>query len=135
MDQLLALLHLEDFRKRYPKDLSGGMRQRVAIARVLALDALTRRNLQDELLRLWTALKKTLLFVTHSIEESLYLADRTVLLTYRPGTIKRDFRITLPRPRDVLSSEFNALKKELSQLIMEEQTRHNQDEFRGAAVD
>jgi NitT/TauT family transport system ATP-binding protein len=149
VDQLLAMLHLEDFRKRYPKDLSGGMRQRVAIARVLALDspimlmdepfgaldALTRRNLQDELLRLWTALKKTIIFVTHSIEESLYLADRTVLLTYRPGTIKRDFRITLPRPRDVASAEFNALKKELSQLIMEEQTRHNQDEFRGAAVD
>lgn len=149
VDQLLALLHLEDFRIRYPKDLSGGMRQRVAIARVLALDspimlmdepfgaldALTRRNLQDELLRLWTALKKTIIFVTHSIEESLYLADRTVLLTYRPGTIKRDLRITLPRPRDVASAEFNAIKKELSQLIMEEQTRHNQDEFRGAAVD
>jgi NitT/TauT family transport system ATP-binding protein len=146
---LLAMLHLEDFRKRYPKDLSGGMRQRVAIARVLAidspillmdepfgaLDALTRRNLQDELLRLWMELKKTILFVTHSIEEALYLADRTVVMTYRPGTLKRDLAIDLPRPRDVASPAFNALKKELSQLLMEEQSRHNQDEFRGAAVD
>ena len=149
VDALLAMLHLEDFRKRYPKDLSGGMRQRVAIARVLALDspimlmdepfgaldALTRRNLQDELLRLWMELKKTILFVTHSIEEALYLADRTVVMTYRPGTIKRDMVIDLPRPRDVASPAFNALKKELSQLLMEEQSRHQQDEFRGAAVD
>jgi len=149
VDELLAMLHLEDFRKRYPKDLSGGMRQRVAIARVLALDspimlmdepfgaldALTRRNLQDELLRLWTELRKTILFVTHSIEEALYLADRTVVMTYRPGTIKRDMVIDLPRPRDVASPGFNALKKELSQLLMEEQSRHVQDEFRGAAVD
>jgi NitT/TauT family transport system ATP-binding protein len=149
VDGLLSMLHLQDFRKRYPKDLSGGMRQRVAIARVLALDspillmdepfgaldALTRRNLQDELLRLWTELKKTILFVTHSIEEALYLADRTVVMTYRPGTIKRDLKVDLPRPRDVASPAFNALKKELSQLLMEEQSRHNQDEFRGAAVD
>ncbi|BDU70227.1 nitrate ABC transporter ATP-binding protein [Geothrix oryzae] len=149
VDGLLELLHLQDFRKRYPKDLSGGMRQRVAIARVLALDspimlmdepfgaldALTRRNLQDELLRLWTELRKTILFVTHSIEEALYLADRTVVMTYRPGTLKRDLRVDLPRPRDVASPGFNALKKELSHLLMEEQSRHNQDEFRGAAVD
>ena len=149
VDELLVLLNLQDFRKRHPKDLSGGMRQRVAIARVLAidspimlmdepfgaLDALTRRNLQDELLRLWTELKKTILFVTHSIEEALYLADRTVVMTYRPGTIKRDLVIDLPRPRDVASPAFNSLKKELSQLLMEEQTRHQQDEFKGAAVD
>jgi NitT/TauT family transport system ATP-binding protein len=147
--ELLAMLHLQDFRKRYPKDLSGGMRQRVAIARVLAidspimlmdepfgaLDALTRRTLQDELLRLWLELRKTILFVTHSIEEALYLADRTVVMTYRPGTLKCDLRIDLPRPRDVASPAFNALKKELSQLLMEEQSRHTQDEFRGAAVD
>jgi NitT/TauT family transport system ATP-binding protein len=149
VNELLAMLHLQDFRKRYPKDLSGGMRQRVAIARVLAidspimlmdepfgaLDALTRRTLQDELLRLWLELKKTILFVTHSIEEALYLADRTVVMTYRPGTIKCDLTIDLPRPRDVASPAFNVLKKELSQLLMEEQSRHTQDEFRGAAVD
>ena len=149
VDSLLAMLNLQDFRRRYPKDLSGGMRQRVAIARVLAidspimlmdepfgaLDALTRRNLQDELLRLWLELKKTILFVTHSIDEALYLADRTVVMTYRPGTIKRDLRIDLPRPRDVASPAFNALKKELSHLLMEEQSRHNQAELRGAVVD
>ncbi|WP_306591325.1 ABC transporter ATP-binding protein [Geothrix sp. 21YS21S-4] len=149
VDDLLRLLNLQDFRKRYPKDLSGGMRQRVAIARVLALDspimlmdepfgaldALTRRTLQDELLRLWLELKKTILFVTHSIEEALYLADRTVVMTYRPGTLKRDLAVDLPRPRDVASPAFNALKKELSQLLMEEQDRHTRDEFRGAAVD
>ena len=146
---LLAMLSLADFRQRYPKDLSGGMRQRVAIARVLALDspimlmdepfgaldALTRRNLQDELLRIWAELKKTIIFVTHSIEEAIYLADRIVVMTYRPGTVKRDLIVGLPRPRDPAAPEFNALKRELGQLVMEEQQRHHNDELRLAAVD
>jgi NitT/TauT family transport system ATP-binding protein len=149
VDQLLAMLSLADFRQRYPKDLSGGMRQRVAIARVLALDspvmlmdepfgaldALTRRNLQDELLRLWSGLKKTILFVTHSIEEAIYLADRIVVMTYRPGTIKRDILVDLPRLRDPAAADFNALKRELGQLVMEEQQRHHNDELRIAAID
>ncbi len=149
VDGLLRMLHLEEFRARFPKDLSGGMRQRVAIARVLALDspillmdepfgaldALTRRNLQDELLRLWTELRKTILFVTHSLEESIYLADRIVLMTYRPGTVKRDVIVPMPRPRDASSPEFNALKKELGALLMEEQDRHARAEFTGTAVD
>lgn len=149
VDALLAMLSLSDFKARFPKDLSGGMRQRVAIARVLALDspimlmdepfgaldALTRRNLQDELLRIWAELKKTILFVTHSIEEAIYLADRIVVMTYRPGTVKRDIIVDLPRERDPASPEFNALKRELGQLVMEEQQRHHNDEIRMAAVD
>ncbi len=149
VDQLLKMLSLSDFKNRFPKDLSGGMRQRVAIARVLALDspimlmdepfgaldALTRRNLQDELLRIWAELKKTIIFVTHSIEEAIYLADRIVVMTYRPGTVKRDLIVELPRLRDPSSNEFNALKRELGQLVMEEQQRHHNDEMRMAAVD
>jgi NitT/TauT family transport system ATP-binding protein len=147
VDRLLAKLGLADFRDRYPKDLSGGMRQRVAIARVLAidppmllmdepfgaLDALTRRSLQDELLRLWTETRKTILFVTHGIEESIYLADRVVVMTYRPGTVKRILPVPLPRPRDPASPEFNALKREVTTLVMEEQARHQADEARATA--
>jgi NitT/TauT family transport system ATP-binding protein len=149
VNQLLELLHLADFRDRFPKDLSGGMRQRVAIARVLALDspimlmdepfgaldALTRRNLQDELLRIWGKLGKTILFVTHSIEESIYLADRIVVMTYRPGTVKRNQIVDMPRPRDPSSAAFNDLKRELGRLVMEEQERHANDEMKLAAVD
>ena len=149
VDQLLKTMSLQVFRNRFPIDLWGGMRQGVAIARVLArdtpimlmdepfgaLDALTRRNLQDELLRIWAELKKTIIFVTHSIEEAIYLADRIVVMTYRPGTVKRDILVDLPRLRDPSAPEFNALKRELGQLVMEEQQRHHNDELRAAAVD
>ena len=148
VDRLLRQLNLHEFKDRFPKDLSGGMRQRVAIARVLAidppmllmdepfgaLDALTRRTLQDELLRIWAALKKTIVFVTHGIEESIYLADRVVVMTYRPGTVKRIVPITLPRPRDTAAPEFNALKREISQLVMEEQARHAEAEAAGTTA-
>lgn len=147
--ELLGLVGLAGFEDRYPIQLSGGMQQRVEIARVLinhprvmlmdepfgALDALTRRNLQDELLRLWAELKKTVIFVTHSIEEAIYLADRIVVMTYRPGTIKRDMLVDLPRLRDPAAPEFNALKRELGLMVMEEQQRHHDAEIKAAAVD
>ena len=146
VEELLGILRLTEFRKRYPKDLSGGMRQRVAIARVLALDppimlmdepfgaldALTRRSLQDEVLRIWEALRKTVVFVTHSIDEAIYLGSRVLVLTYRPGTVKRDIAVDLPRPRDTSDPEFNRLKRELSLLVMEEQQRFSDAEAGGA---
>jgi NitT/TauT family transport system ATP-binding protein len=149
VDALLALLSLSDFGDRFPKDLSGGMRQRVAIARVLALDsptllmdepfgaldALTRRGLQDELLRLWTAVRKTIVFVTHGIEESIYLADRIVVMTYRPGRVKRIVTVDLPRPRDPAAPEFNDVEREITALVMEEQSRHAAEELGGGAAD
>ncbi|MBV9127866.1 MAG: ABC transporter ATP-binding protein [Verrucomicrobia bacterium] len=147
VDALLAKLALTDFRDRFPKDLSGGMKQRVAIARCLALDsptllmdepfgaldALTRRSLQDELLRIWQDFRRTIVFVTHGIDESIYIADRIIVMTYRPGTIKQIVPITLPRPRDPSSPEFNAIERELTRLVMEEQLRHQKDEARATA--
>ncbi|HAS54029.1 MAG: sulfonate ABC transporter ATP-binding protein [Nitrospirae bacterium GWC2_57_13] len=144
VDALLAKLQLLDFRDRFPKDLSGGMKQRVAIARVLALDppmmlmdepfgaldALTRRTMQDELLRIWMELKKTVIFVTHGIEESIYLADRVVVMTYRPGTIKQIVPVELSRPREVSSPRFIYLQKEITSLVMEEQMRFRNEEIR-----
>lgn len=149
LDELLAMLKLTEFKDRYPKDLSGGMRQRVAIARVLALDspimlmdepfgaldALTRRSLQDELLKVWYEYKKTIIFVTHSIEEAIYLADRIVVMSYRPGTVKKDMMVDMPRLRNPTSPEFNALKKELSELVMTEQMRFEDATMKTATVD
>ncbi len=148
VDALLEKLQLTDFRDRFPKDLSGGMRQRVAIARALAvdspmllmdepfgaLDALTRSSLQDELLRIWMDLKKTIIFVTHSIQESIYLADRVVVMTYRPGTVKKIVPVKIPHPRDTSSQEFIRIQQELTSMVMEEQMRFQNAETRETAA-
>jgi NitT/TauT family transport system ATP-binding protein len=149
LQDLLEMLKLTEFQNRYPKDLSGGMRQRVAIARILALDSpillmdepfgaldsLTRRSLQDELLKVYARFKKTVLFVTHSIEEAIYLADRIVVMSYRPGTVKKDILVSMPKPRSPTSAEFNALKKELSELVMAEQMRFENAHIAGTTGD
>jgi NitT/TauT family transport system ATP-binding protein len=149
VERWLKLLRLTEFRDRYPKDLSGGMRQRVAIARVLAidppvllmdepfgaLDALSRRTLQQELVKIWSDLGKTIVFVTHSIEEAIFLADRIVVMTYRPGTIKADLRVDMSRPRDSSTAAFNALKREIGEMVMAEQARHEEAERGGLVTD
>src|ERR1700753_435949 len=128
VDRFIELVGLTDFADVYPHQLSGGMKQRVAIARVLAndaeivlmdepfgaLDAMTRERLQDELVELWSRTALTVLFVTHSIEEAIFLADRVVVMSPGPGRIENESEITLPRPRDVVSSEFNDIRRELS---------------------
>jgi NitT/TauT family transport system ATP-binding protein len=109
----LRLVHLSQFRNSYTHQLSGGMRQRVALARALAtepdvllmdepfaaLDAQTRDLLHDELERIWAETGRTIIFVTHNVREAIRLGDRVVLLTFRPGRVKREFPIDLPRPR------------------------------------
>lgn len=112
-EQFLQLVGLAGFGQRYPHELSGGMRQRVAIARSLAyspslllmdepfaaLDAQTREILQSELLRIWEQHKTTIVFITHSLDEAIYLSDRIAVMTHRPGRIKSVLDIALPRPR------------------------------------
>ena len=130
-DEFVRMVGLERFADRYPNQLSGGMKQRVAIARVLAnnanillmdepfgaLDALTREQLQNELLQIWNRTGVTTIFVTHSVEEAVLLADRVLVMSAGPGKIDSDFRIDLPRPRDVSSPEFNALRRDVARRL------------------
>jgi NitT/TauT family transport system ATP-binding protein len=127
---LIKLVGLEGFENKYPFELSGGMQQRNAITRALihdpavllmdepfgALDAMTREIMNLEILRIWTESKKTVLFVTHSIPEAVFLADRVIVLSSRPGRVVRDFKVTLGRPRnlDMMGTDrFGSMVKEI----------------------
>ena len=141
VEAALKLVGLTKFRKHYPHQLSGGMRQRSAIARAFvtdpgmllmdepfaALDAQNRVILQAELVRLWEQTGKTVIYVTHSIEEALLMGDRTVIMTAQPGRIKRIVDVPFPHPRDLLqlsaSAEFGALKLDIWRVLEEEVMR------------
>ena len=139
-DDLIAMVGLTRFADAYPHTLSGGMQQRVAIARALAnrpavllmdepfgaLDAQTRAVMQESLLALWAQVGTTIVFVTHDIDEAIFLADRVLLMSAGPGRILRDLRIELPRPRSselVLSPAYAAYKKDCLDLIRAESLR------------
>lgn len=137
----IELVGLKNFEDRYPHELSGGMKQRVAIARALAydpdvllmdepfaaVDAQTRETLQEELLRIWEKTKKTIVFVTHGIDEAVFLADRVAVMTANPGTIKDIITINLPRPRDGIrsSAEFGWVRHKIWELLQNDPTAAN----------
>ena len=130
----LRLVKLENFARSYPHHLSGGMQQRVAIARALAynpavllmdepfaaLDALTRDEMQRLLAEVWRTTSKTVIYVTHNVAEAVYLADRVLVMTAHPGTVKTQVPIRLARPRDPLSMEFLDYQKALLRLLSQE---------------
>jgi len=131
--RFLKLVNLEKFARSYPHELSGGMQQRVAIARALAynpavllmdepfaaLDALTREEMQRFLVDVWRETKKTVIYVTHNVAEAVYLADRVIVFSPHPGTVKAQVEIALPRPRDTLSIEFLEYQKQIVGHIVE----------------
>jgi NitT/TauT family transport system ATP-binding protein len=135
--EILSHIGLAEFANHYPHQLSGGMQQRVALARVLvnrprvllmdepfcALDAQTRLQMQQMLLSLWHELHMTVVFVTHDVDEAVFLSDRVIVLTQRPAAIKRELTIRLPRPRThalLTSAEFTQLKRDTLALLLEE---------------
>jgi len=137
-NKYIKMVGLGGFERNYPSELSGGMRQRVGLARALAvnpdillldepfgaLDAQTREIMQDELLRIWDIERKTMLFVTHSIDEAIYLADRVVVMTARPGRIKEIIPVNLPRPRDMVAirslPEYQEMRAKIWGLLSDE---------------
>src|SRR5215831_939564 len=125
--EFMRVVGLEAFGDAYPHHLSGGMAQRVALARALinhpkvllldeplgALDAFTRMRMQDEVLRLWENRRTTMLLVTHDIDEAIYMSDRIMIMTQRPGRIDREIGINLVRPRDRTSESFLSLRSQI----------------------
>ncbi|MDI3270089.1 MAG: ABC transporter ATP-binding protein [Bacillota bacterium] len=140
--EFLRMIGLEAFADRYPKELSGGMKQRVAIARALAndpaillmdepfgaLDAQTRMTMQEEILQIWQGTGKTILFVTHDIEEALFLSDRVVVMTPRPGKIKSIWEVPFPRPRS-WDLRFEKAFVSLREHLMEEIRQDKEDKL------
>ncbi len=131
VDEYLSLIGMADFKNAYPHQLSGGMAQRVALARALinqpsvllldeplgALDAFTRMEMQDELLNIWQAHKTTMIIVTHDVDEAVYLSDRIVVMTPRPGRISQIFDVTIPRPRNRSYPGFFDLRTQILELL------------------
>lgn len=132
--EYIRLVGLEGFEDAYPHTLSGGMKQRVGIARALAynpelllmdepfgaLDSQTRKYMQQELSRIWRATQKTVVFVTHSVIEAVYLADRVIVMTARPGTVKGIVDVQIPRPRSYTEDSYLDVRKEILALLEEE---------------
>jgi len=144
VEYYLSLVHLAKFEKSYIHQLSGGMRQRVAIARALAtepdvllmdepfaaLDAQTRDLLHDELERIWSETGRTIIFVTHNVREAVRLGDRVVLLTFRPGRVKNEFHVDLPRPRSLEDPEVALAARAVLDELREETNRSLEAEYR-----
>jgi NitT/TauT family transport system ATP-binding protein len=141
VQELLGVVHLEGFERKLPHELSGGMRQRVQLARALAqgadillmdepfgaLDAMTRDLLHDEIERLWREQELTILFVTHNVREAVRLGDRVVLLSSRPGRVVAGFPVDISRPRRIESHPVADLAATITEELREEVRRHGED--------
>jgi NitT/TauT family transport system ATP-binding protein len=139
----LRMVHLSQFRDSYIHQLSGGMRQRVALARALAtepdvllmdepfaaLDAQTRDLLHDELERIWAETGRTIIFVTHNVREAARLGDRVIVMTFRPGRIKREFIVDLPRPRQIEDSSVSGMARDILEELRTEINKSLEQEY------